>query len=112
MLEGDGFEPVDADMDAVGIVAARNLEILAARGAGAHEYRVELAAVEHLLQAVDAVVEFQIDAHVQYVADLLIEHLGRQAKARNVGAHQPARCIQSFENRDFITERCEIVCNR
>ena len=41
VAEGDRFQPVDADVDAVGVVAAGNLEFLAARRAGADEDRVE-----------------------------------------------------------------------
>ena len=40
VAEGDRFQPVDADVDAVGFVAAREIEFLAARRAGADEDRV------------------------------------------------------------------------
>ena len=41
VAEGDRLQPVDADVDAIGIVAAGDLEILAARRAAADEDRVE-----------------------------------------------------------------------
>src|SRR5205807_6484062 len=52
VIEGDGFQPVDADVNAVSIVPAGDLEVLAARGAAANEDGVE-AAIGRWLWTVD-----------------------------------------------------------
>ena len=45
----DRLEPLDADVDLIGVVAPGNVELLALRRAAADEHRVELAAVEQRL---------------------------------------------------------------
>ena len=52
MAEGNRFEPIDADVDPIGIVAAGNFEIFAARRTAAHEDGVE-PLVEQCLHAFD-----------------------------------------------------------
>ena len=52
VAEGDGFQPIDADVDAIGVVTAGNVEFFAARRAGADEDRVE-ALVEQRFHAGD-----------------------------------------------------------
>ena len=96
-------------MYAVAVVTPRNLEILAARRAGADEHRVELAAVEQLFHALDTMVQLQVDAHVDDVVDLFIENRGRQTEARDVRAHQSACGIERFEDRDLVAEGSKIV---
>ncbi len=108
MIESHRLEPLDADVNAIGIVAARDLEILAARRAGADEYCV-VAFREQRLETVDAMIELQVDTHVEDVADLFVEHLRRQSKLRNIGAHQSAGRFQCFEYRHVIAERAQIV---
>ena len=55
-------EPVDADVDVGrGLLAARDVEVAAARRAGADEHRVEPLG-EDRLQAVDALAEARLDA--------------------------------------------------
>src|SRR5205823_269953 len=90
VLEGDGGEPVDADLD-VGrrFLAAGNVEVLALGGAGADEDGIE-AFLEQLLEALDLVTEARFDAEVEDALDLLVEHANRQAEGGDVGAHQPA----------------------
>ncbi len=77
---------------------AGQLELLAFRRAGAYEHCVELFGLEQLLHAADGCVKAQIRTHVDDVADFLVEHLGRQAKGRDIGAHQSARDGELFEN--------------
>src|ERR1700726_892769 len=57
MTEGDARQPVDADMDVGGgLLSARNIEVAAARRAGADEDRV-IAFGQERLEAVDALAE-------------------------------------------------------
>ena len=86
-------------------VAAGKLEFLAPRRARTDENRVEAAIVEQRFHALDAMPQLQLDPHVEYVADLLVEHVGRQAKRRDVGAHEAAGGFQRFENRHVVAER-------
>ncbi len=109
MLEGNRFEPVYADVYAVAVVAPRDLEVLAARRPGSNKDRVELAAVEQFLHALDSMVQLQVDAHVDDAVDFLVENLGRQTETRDVGAHQAARRIECFEDRNLVAERPKIV---
>ncbi len=79
VAEGDRFEPGNADMNAVGIVAAGQLELLALGRARADEYGVELFGIEQLLHALDGRIQAQVRAHVDDVADFLIEQHSREA---------------------------------
>ena len=110
--EGDRLQPIDPDVDAIRVVAAGDVEILAARRAAADEDSVE-ALAEQLLHAVDRRVVADIDAHVENRrrSPRRSTLLG-QAERGNVGAHQPARLVQLFENRDFVAERQQIVGDR
>ncbi len=111
MFEGDRLQPVDADVYTVAVVASGDLEILAPRRARADEDGIELAAVEQLLHAFDAMIQLQVDAHVGDVADLFVENFGREPETRDVGPHQPARGIERLEDRDVVTEGPEVVGN-
>ena len=91
VAERDGLEPGNADVNAVGIVPAGQFQLLALRRARADEDGRELPALEQLLHAVDGRIQPQISAHIDDVADFLIQHVGRQAECGNVGAHQAAR---------------------
>jgi hypothetical protein len=82
VAEVDRLEPLDADEHLVAVVAAGDLELLALGGAAAHEHGVVLAAVGQLLQALDRRVVADVHAHVDDVADLVVEHFGRQAERR------------------------------
>ena len=77
VAEVNRLEPLDADEDLIGVVAPGNLELLALRRAAADEHGVELLAVEQRLQAVDRRVVAHLDAHVDDVADLFVEHAAR-----------------------------------
>ena len=98
-------------MDILGVVTARNFEILASGCARTDENCVE-AVVEQVLHAVDTVIHLQVDTHIENVANLFIKHFGRQAELRDVGPHQTTGLLEGFEDGDFITERCEIIGNR
>ena len=52
MTEVDRLQPLDADEDLIGLVAAGNLQFLAFRGAAADEHGVVFAGVEQRLEAV------------------------------------------------------------
>ena len=67
-----------------------NVEVAAARRAGADEDRV-VAFGEQRLQAVDALAEARLDAaDAEDVADLLVDHLLGQAEARDLAADHAA----------------------
>ena len=112
VIEGHRLQPVDADVD-VGRrrFAAGQLEILAARRAAADEHRV-VALIQQRTHALDALTQPQIDAHVDDVADLLIQHLVGEPERGDVRAHQAAGFLQRLENRHRITERHQIVGDR
>src|SRR5690606_22839396 len=61
--EGDGLEPLDADVDAVGVVAAGDVEVLALRRSAADEDRV-VAVGEQVAHAPHRRRQAKIDAHV------------------------------------------------
>ena len=111
MAEGDGLEPLDADVDAIRIVAPGNFEVLALGGTSADENGV-IALVEQRLHALDAVVQSQVHAHVEDVADLFVEHIRRQAELRNIGAHQAAGRLERLEDRDLVAEWTKVVGDR
>ena len=74
MAERDRRQPFDADVDiGGGFLAAGDVELAAARGAGADEDRVVIL-VEQLLQAVDAMPALELDAEVEDVIGLLVDH--------------------------------------
>ena len=63
VAEGDRLEPGDADVDAVALVAARQLELLALRSAGADEHRVEASASSSARMLSTGRVQPQVHAH-------------------------------------------------
>ena len=85
VAEGDAGEPVDADVDVGGgFLAAGHVEVAAARRAGADEDRV-VALGQQRLQAVDALAEADLDADVEDVADLLVDHRSRAGGSAGSG---------------------------
>ena len=90
VAERDRREPVDADMDVGGgFLAAGNVEVAAARRAGADEDRV-VAFGEQRLQAVDALAAAELDAEVEDVVALLVDHRFGQAEFRDLRADHAA----------------------
>ena len=63
-------------------------------------------------EAVDRRVVADVDAHVEDVADLLVEDLLGQAERRDVDAHQAAGPRQLLEDRDLVAERHQVVGDR
>src|SRR6185295_7662003 len=112
VAEGHRFEPGDTDVDAIGVVTARQHQLLAFRRTRSDEHRIELSRGEKCPHAVDAVAEPEINAHANNLVDLIVEHFGWQAEGRNIGAHQAARLVESLEDGDFIAERQQIVRHR
>ena len=54
--------------------------------------RIEIF-VEQCFHTVDRMIESQIDAEIEDVADLFVKHFGRQTKLWDVCPHQPARRV-------------------
>src|SRR5579862_979326 len=112
VAESDRLEPGDANVDAVGLVPTGQLELLAFGCPRAYEHCVVAAALEQLAHASNRVAEPQLDTHVDDHADLLVEHSLRQAKRRDIAAHQPAGHLVLLEDRNLVTERCQVIGDR
>ena len=112
MAEGNARQPVDTDVD-IGrrLLASGNVEVAAARRAGADEHRIETFA-EKGLEAVDAAAAPELDAEVEDIADLLIKHGVRQPEFRDLRPHHAAGARILIEHHDVIAERGEIAGNR
>src|SRR4051812_42865216 len=78
--ECDRLQPIDADVNAVGVVAAGQMQIFAFGSAAADEYRIEEFAVEQRFQAVHRRIELEIHATIDDVANFFFEHRRRQAE--------------------------------
>ncbi len=91
-----------------GLLAAGNVEVAAARRAGADEDRI-VALREQPLQAVDALAEARLDAHVDDVADLLVDDRFRQAEFRDLGADHAAAPLVAVIEHDVVAERHQIA---
>src|ERR1700722_11304893 len=112
MTERHAGKPVDADVDmGGGFLAAGNVELAAARCAGADEDRVVILA-EQRLQAVDALAAFELDAEIEDVVGFLVDHRIRQPEFRNLRAHHAARLGVGIEHGAEITERREVPGHR
>src|SRR5262249_37573764 len=109
MAERDVREPVDADVDVgLGLRAAGNIEVAAARRTAADENRV-VAIAHQPLEAVDALAEAQLDAaDARDVADLLVDHGLRQAEARNLAADHAAGLGIAIEDHEVIAKGREV----
>src|SRR6185295_1844472 len=111
MSERDVREPVDADVDVGGgFVAARDLEVAAARRAAADEDRVP-AFGQQRLHAVDALAADELDAAFEDVVALLVDHGLGQEEFRNLRAHHAAGLRVLIEHGALIAERREIARN-
>ena len=109
MIERNGLQPVDTDVDVLGgFLAAGQFEILATRRAAADEDGVPVLRQQRL-HAVDLRVVADIDAHVDDHGNLFVQHAGRQAERRDVGSHQAAGLIELFKDGDVVAERHEVV---
>jgi hypothetical protein len=113
VLERDGFQPGDSDVDVgAAFLASRKIELLALGRARAHEHGIETTLVQQVLHRPDGVIELEVHAHVDDLRDLVVEHLGRQPERGDVGAHEPARHGELLEDRDRVTQRHEVVGDR
>src|SRR5262249_55641490 len=110
VAEGDGAEPVDADVDAVGLVTPGDVEIFTARRAAADEDGV-VAFVDQGFHAFDGGVVANVDAHIKDRVALIGEDLFREAEGRDIRPHQAAGFSVFFENGDGITVRHQVVGN-
>ena len=112
VAERDGRQPVDADVDVLRrFLAAGNVELAAARRAGADEDRVVVLR-QQLLQAVDAVAALELDAEVEDVVGLLVDHRVGQAEFRNLRPHHAAGLRVLIEHRAVVAERGEVARDR
>src|SRR6185503_19849520 len=108
MAERDRRQPFDADVDVGGrFLAAGDLELAAARRAGADEDRVVVFA-KQLLQAVDAMTTLEVDAEVEDVIGLLVDDRVLQAELWNLAPHHAARLRIGIKHGAVIAERGEI----
>src|SRR5438876_7989536 len=90
MAERHARQPVDADVDVLGgFPAARDVEVAAARRAGADEDRIP-ALGEQRLHAVDVAAAAKLHAEVEDVAALLVDDTIGQAELWYLRAHHPA----------------------
>src|SRR3989441_2423926 len=109
VAEGNRRQPVDSDMDVLRrFPAPRNVEIAPARRARADEDRVVVLS-EQLLHARDLRAALELDAEIQDVAHLLVDHFHRQAKARDLRPDHSARARGPGEDGDVGAERREIA---
>lgn len=90
---------------------AGNVELAAARRAGADEDRVVLLR-EQGLHAVDAMTALELDAEVEDVAGLLVDHRIRQAELRDLRAHHAAGFGVGIEYGAMVAEWSEIARHR
>ena len=90
------------------VVAAGNLQLLAARRAAADEHRVEALARAARACSRPASCSGCRRPCPGWV-DLVIEHLGRQAERRDVGAHQAAGLVVLLEDHHLVAERQQVV---
>jgi hypothetical protein len=109
VAERNAGEPVDADMDVGGgLGAAGDVEVATARRTRADEDRVP-AFGEEGLEAVDALTRPEIDAEIEDIAALLVDHRFGQAEARNLRANHAARLGVAIEHDAVVAERREIA---
>ena len=109
VLEGDGLEPGDADVDPVRFRTAGQAQFLPLRRAGPDEDRVKAAAGEQLAHAGHRRAEPEVRAHVHDVADLLVENLRRQPECGDVRAHQAAGRRELLEDHHLVADRQQVV---
>jgi hypothetical protein len=102
-------EPVDADVDPrCRLGPPRQRKVAAARRARADEDRVPVLAQE-LAHRVDPGPAAKLDAELQHVAGLLVDHRLGQPKARDLRADHAAGLGIAVEYHDLVAQRSEIA---
>src|SRR5207244_11571343 len=93
-------------------VSTRNVQVTAARCAGADEDRVETL-VEDGGKAIDALAEARLDpSHVEDVADFLIDDRLRQPEPGDLAADHPAPPRVRTDQCQLVAQRREITRHR
>ena len=96
-------------MDVLGrFPAARNLKLAPTRRARTDEDRVEILR-EQRLHAVDTAAPDELDAQVEDIVALLVDHRVGQAELRDLRAHHAARLRVLIEHDAVISERREVA---
>src|SRR4051794_23964102 len=95
-----------------GRLAPGKAKLLALRGPRADEYGIEASVVEQLAQALDRMVEFEVDPHTEDLADLIVENGLWQPEGGNVGTHQPARLGGLLEEGYLVAQGEQVVRHR
>ena len=102
-------QPVDADVDARrGFLASRNVDVAPARRPAADEDRVP-AFGQQRLQAPDPLSRAELDAEIEHVADLLVDHGLGQPELGNLRAHHAAGAVVAVEHHAVVAERREVA---
>jgi hypothetical protein len=97
VTEGDGRQPVDADVDVLRrFLSPRQVEIAAARRSRADEYCIEPFG-QQVLHAVDAHPPAKLDAYIEYETDFLVDDFFGQPETRNLAADH-ATSLSSWSN--------------
>src|SRR5260370_35019654 len=94
-----------------GFLAAGQLELAPARGAGADENRIPIPR-QQPLEAVDALAALKLDADIENIVALFVDDGFRQPEARNLRADHPAGLGVLVEHGAVIAERGEIARDR
>src|SRR5262249_27414582 len=92
-------------------LAAGDFEVAPARRARADEDRVPFLR-EQLLHALDLRPALELDAEVEHVTHLLVDHLHREPEARDLRPDHAARARVLVEHRDLVAERREVARHR
>src|ERR1051325_971718 len=108
MSESYRIQPVDADMDAVGIMASGNFEIFPARRARADEDSV-VSLGKQRLHAADGRIVMDPDAAVQDHVDFFVKYGFRQPERWNIRSHETAGLVNFLENVDFVAKRQQVI---
>ena len=112
VAERDRRQPVDADVDVVpGFLAPGDRQVAAARRARADEDGVPVLAEEGA-QRVDPRAATKLDAELEHVAGLLVDHFLGQAKARDLGTDHAAGLGVAVEDDELVAERRQIARHR
>ncbi len=107
--ERDRRQPVDADVDVLRRFATTgDVEIAATRGAAADEHGIESFAQQRL-HARDLDAWPELDAEIEHIADLFVDHHVRQPELGDLGSHHAAGGGIAIEHHAVVTERHEIA---